>query len=57
MNPIISCVGTILILYIGLMLFGFHKVREGYVGIYKYFGVLDEKLTEPGIHFLIPFYQ
>ena len=27
--------------YFLLMLSGFHKVREGYVGIYKNFGVLQ----------------
>lgn len=44
-------------LYIALMLSGFHKVREGYVGIYKNFGVLQKTLSEPGIHFRIPFFQ
>ena len=40
-----------------LMLSGFHQVREGYVGIYKSFGVLQKGLAEPGIHFRIPFYH
>jgi hypothetical protein len=30
--------------YVVLMLSGFHKVREGYVGIYKNFGVLQKGL-------------
>jgi hypothetical protein len=31
--------------YIAAMLLGFHEVKEGYVGIYKKFGVLQNKLT------------
>jgi hypothetical protein len=31
--------------YTGAMLLGFHEVKEGYVGIYKKFGVLQKKLT------------
>lgn len=33
---------------------GFHEVSEGYVGLYKRFGVLQKKLAEPGYHFSIP---
>ena len=54
---IIQAVVAIVLLYVGLMLSGFHKVREGYVGIYKNFGVLQKSLSEPGIHFRIPFMQ
>ena len=56
MNIVLLIISAILI-YGLLMLSGFHQVREGYVGIYKYFGVLQKGLTEPGIHFRIPFYQ
>lgn len=45
------------VIYVGLMLSGFHKVKEGYVGVYKTFGVLQKTLSEPGIHFRIPFMQ
>lgn len=31
--------------YFGAMLLGFHEVKEGYVGIYKKFGVLQPQLT------------
>jgi len=46
---------TGLIAYIIFMIIGFHEVSEGYVGIYKKFGVLQKKLAEPGFHFSIPF--
>jgi len=36
---------------------GFHEVSEGYVGLYKRFGVLQKKLAEPGYHFSIPFVE
>jgi regulator of protease activity HflC (stomatin/prohibitin superfamily) len=54
---IIQVIIAIVLIYVGLMLSGFHKVREGSVGIYKNFGVLQKSLTEPGIHFRIPFVQ
>lgn len=54
---VLSVVITGILIYAGLMLSGFHKVREGYVGIYKNFGVLQKTLAEPGIHFRIPFFQ
>ena len=54
---VIGLIFAAVAIYGALMLSGFHKVREGYVGIYKNFGVLQKSLTEPGIHFRIPFYQ
>lgn len=54
---VIQVIIAAVLIYVGLMLSGFHKVREGYVGIYKNFGVLQRGLTEPGIHFRIPFFQ
>lgn len=54
---IIQFVIAAVLIYGGLLLSGFHKVREGYVGIYKNFGVLQKGLAEPGIHFRIPFVQ
>ena len=41
--------------YIGFLFMGVHKVNEGHVGIYKRFGVLQEGLTEPGLHLRYPF--
>jgi len=48
---------TGLMAYVILMAMGFHQVAEGYVGIYKKFGVLQKKLAEPGYHFSIPFVE
>ncbi len=45
------------LIYFLALLAGVHKVNEGYVGIYKTLGVLDPALTDPGMHFRIPFYQ
>ena len=56
MNIVVIIIGA-LALYGMLMLSGFHQVREGYVGLYKYFGVLQPSTSNPGIHFRIPFYQ
>lgn len=56
MNIVFIIIGAFA-LYGALMLSGFHQVREGYVGLYKYFGVLQTSITNPGIHFRIPFYQ
>jgi regulator of protease activity HflC (stomatin/prohibitin superfamily) len=57
MSMIVGGVLALVVSYFGAMLLGFHEVREGYVGIYKNFGVLQNKLTEPGFHFRIPFYE
>lgn len=54
---VVKLIIAAVVIYVGLMLSGFHKVKEGYVGIYKNFGVLQKGLTEPGIHFRIPFMQ
>ena len=54
---LLQVVVVVVLGYLGLMLSGFHKVREGSVGIYKNFGVLQRVLTEPGIHFRTPFSQ
>lgn len=44
-------------LWAAFIIMGFHEVSEGYVGIYKRFGVLQKKLSEPGYHFTIPFVE
>ena len=56
MNIVMIIIAAIA-LYGILMLSGFHTVREGYVGIYKSFGVLQRDIVNPGIHFRIPFYH
>lgn len=50
---ILSVIGA----YFLLMLSGVHTIQEGYVGLYKNFGVLQKNLAAPGIHFAIPFYS
>ena len=34
---------------------GFHRIEEGYVGVYYRFGQLQDSITTPGFHFSIPF--
>ena len=41
---IVQVIIVVVLAYAGLMLSGFHKVREGYVGIYKNLGVLQKGL-------------
>ena len=33
----------------------YHKINEGYVGIYFRHGALRDKVTDPGVHFMVPF--
>jgi len=33
----------------------YHKINEGYVGIYFRHGALRDRLSEPGVHFMMPF--
>ena len=56
MNIVLAILSVIGI-YILLMLSGFHTIKEGYVGLYKHFGVLQKNLAAPGIHFMVPFYS
>ena len=46
-----------LLMYGLLMASGIHVIHEGYVGIYKNYGVLQKDLTMPGLHLRIPFMQ
>lgn len=54
---IVQVILVLIVGYVFLMISGFHEVSEGYVGIYKRFGVLQKKLSEPGYHFRIPFVE
>ena len=50
--------GPLPVLIAGLALFAFlsvHKVEEGHVGLYWVGGALQEGISEPGFHFMIPF--
>ena len=33
----------------------YHKIEEGHVGIYFRYGALQTRVTEPGVHFMMPF--
>ena len=33
----------------------YHKINEGYVGIYFKYGAITNEITEPGVHFMAPF--
>merc|ERR1719195_2351690 len=35
----------------------YHKIHEGNVGIYFRHGALQERVTEPGVHFMMPFIE
>lgn len=54
MSTVVYLVLVAIAVYTAAMLIGFHEVKEGYVGIYKKFGVLQKQLTEPGFHFKLP---
>jgi regulator of protease activity HflC (stomatin/prohibitin superfamily) len=55
MNEVVGVTIGGLVLYGLLMASGIHVIHEGYVGIYKNYGVLQPKLASPGLHFRIPF--
>jgi len=35
----------------------YHKIEEGHVGIYFRHGALQTRVTEPGVHFMMPFIE
>jgi len=43
--------------FIACMVDSYHKINEGYVGIYFRHGALQDKVTDPGVHFLKPFIE
>ena len=51
-----SVVGVMAII-IACMVDSYHKINEGYVGIYFRHGALRDKVTDPGVHFLMPFFE
>merc|ERR1712130_245996 len=44
-----------IILTIACVIDSYHKINEGYVGIYYKYGALQDGVTEPGVHFSQPF--
>lgn len=43
-----------LVLIVAILFGGFHIVDEGTIGIYYTNGVLQQSISEPGFHFMIP---
>jgi len=35
----------------------YHKIHEGNVGVYYKYGALQERVSDPGVHFLLPFIE
>merc|ERR1712038_1033664 len=49
--------GVLLGIVIACLADSYHKIHEGNVGIYFKHGALQERVTEPGIHFMMPFVE
>lgn len=48
---------VLLAIFIACMVDSVHKIHEGNVGIYYRYGALRDKVTEPGVHFTMPFME
>jgi regulator of protease activity HflC (stomatin/prohibitin superfamily) len=46
-----------LAIFIACIADSYHKVHEGNVGIYYRHGALKDRVTDPGVHFLLPFFE
>merc|ERR1711872_598180 len=49
--------GVGLAIFIACIADSYHKVNEGNVGIYYRHGALKDRVTDPGVHFLMPFFE
>merc|ERR1712038_959757 len=49
--------GVLLGIVIACLADSYHKIHEGNVGIYFKHGALQERVTEPGVHFMMPFVE
>jgi len=51
--------GTLFVLLLGVfiacMVDSYHKINEGNVGIYYRYGALSDRVSDPGVHFSLPF--
>ena len=60
-NVICKLTSTSLIVIIGITIAciadSYHKIHEGYVGIYFKHGALQDRVTDPGVHFMMPFIE
>jgi len=52
-----AIVVVVVAIIIACMVDSYHKVHEGNVGIYFRYGAIRDKVTEPGVHFLMPFIE
>ena len=58
MCKIISASLTVaLAISIACIVDSYHKIDEGNVGIYFKYGALQDRVTYPGVHFLLPFVE
>ncbi len=53
---IASLVGFFVVV-MALLLGGVHRVHEGTVGVYWHGGAISPVMSDPGIHFMIPYYS
>jgi regulator of protease activity HflC (stomatin/prohibitin superfamily) len=60
-NVICKVASTSVIVIIGITIAciadSYHKINEGYVGIYFKHGALQDRVTDPGVHFMMPFIE
>ena len=55
---LISAVVVVVVgIIIACIVDSYHKIHEGNVGIYFRYGAIRDKVTEPGVHFLMPFVE
>ena len=54
---ITASVVVVLTLLIACIAASYHKIHEGNVGIYYRLGALEDGVTAPGVHFLLPFVE
>merc|ERR1712079_14599 len=54
---VVSLVVVSVGIVIACLVDSYHKIHEGNVGIYFKHGALQERVTEPGVHFMMPFVE
>ena len=45
------------VIAIACLVDSYHKINEGYVGIYFRHGALQDRVTQPGVHLMRPFFD
>jgi len=60
-HMVCKIVSTVMVVVVSIIIActidSYHKIHEGYVGIYFKHGALRDRVTEPGVHFLFPFLE